>query len=790
MAETEVIVTKFEADLTDLDAGVAQYEKQLNSASAASDKLDKKTTDLGGTVGALGPKFDAVKQSAERTHKEIDLTGQSIDQLKAKLATLTKARGGLIDPKAIAKSNADIAAVRNQITKLETSVIKAKGGASGLFGSITQGASQAAPGLSNVTSLFGGLGGPIGIAAAAVAGFIANFSRLDSVKVFFDQVSIGFDQIGDRLANLDFRGLFDPATQQKDAKFAAAQAKALDLIQDRQLKVNKANAEAELQIAGLNQQLRDRTKSDVDRLAIASQIANIEANRAKEETGLLAFEVSIQKAINQKQIETLGEVSDANKAALNEREIALLASQQRTVQLTESTERRVNSILEQGVSERAAIASKNAAAQAKIDAEAAKNAEARAQATAKLESISAGLAGELLATQQTDAEKEVQAVKDKYAAIEKATAEGIAKLREASGANEQSGITGREAELAVQIDTAKNAELAALDKARLDAQAKTQEEAIDQLRQSLLTETEIQREAALQRLDADLLLAEQTLATQEEFDAFRLERTRQTEAELSTILTDAQTAQLEAEKASLEERVRLQEEAQVAIGTAVGESVALLVGAAAQGEAVQEQAGKAIVGIFLDTLEKIILGQALAITAGSTADGAQKGGAPGALIGLAAGAAIAGVIKGLFALFKSQIAGNYQGDPYISGTPTWSGRDGHLRRLDEGERVVTKRDNLNHWDELEAMRKGTYDDLIYRKHIAPAIEAIGYNDMGNVNAYLSSDTGQRIAQSVMLAKFYDANIVGELKRGGKQGKVQTELLAQIARNGRRNASRW
>ena len=583
MAETEVIVTKFEADLTDLDKGVSEYETSLNGASKAASDLDKKTSELGGSVGKLAPKFDAVKQSSDRTVRSIASVREEIKKIEA-------SKVKLIDPAAVAAANQRIAALKKELSGLEKAGTSAGTKSKELFGSITQGASQAAPGLSNITSLFGGMGGPIGIAAAAVAGFIANFTRIDSVKTFFDAVKLGFDNIGDRLANLDFRSFFDPKTQAQDAAFAVQVANQLDAIADAQLRINKANAEAELKITGLNQQLRDRTKTDEERLAIAAEITSIEEKRARDEQALLQVQLVNQRAINNQQLKALGEVSDANKAALNERQVALLQAQQRTVQLTETTERRVNSILEQGASEREAIAEKSAAARAKIEAEAARNEQARAQATAKLDSITAGLASAQLAAQQTAAEKEVQAVRDKYAAIEKATAEGIAKLREVSGPQEQATITQREADIAIQIETAKNAELDALEKARLESQAKTQAEAEDQLRKTLLTQTELEREAALQRLDADLALAEKTLGLGEQYDAFRIERIKKAEAEVNAVLTESQAAQLETEKASLEERVRLQEEAQVAIGTAVGESVALLIGAAAKGEDVQTQA--------------------------------------------------------------------------------------------------------------------------------------------------------------------------------------------------------
>jgi hypothetical protein len=790
MAETEVIVTKFEADLSGLDKGVSDYEKQLNAASGATDKLDAKTTDLGASVGKLGPKFEVVKQSAERTHKEIDLTGQSIDQLKAKLATLTKARGGLIDPKAIAKSNADIAAVRGQITKLETSVKGAKAGAGGLFSSITQGASQAAPGLSNVTSLFGGMGGPIGIAAAAVAGFIANFSRLDSVKVFFDAVSIGFDTIGDRLANLDFKSFFDPKTQAEDAAFALTVANNLDAIAESQLKINKANAEAEKSIAGLQQQSRDRTKTEEERAAILDRITGIEAKRAKDEREQLGVQILNQRIINKKQLETLGEVSDANAAALNELQVQQINADTAAIALTENAERRKNQLLEAGASERVAISAKAAAAIAKADAEADKNAEARAQAQGKVDGILDTLAAEQLARTQTDAEKEIAVTVKKFDALTQATTEGFEKIRAASPPGEQAALFQQEADALIAIDKAKDAELAALSKARTDAAAKTQEENLDRLRKSLLSETDLQREAALQQLDADLATAEQTIKNTDEFNAFRIARVKQTEEEIGKILTDAQQAQLDADTKALEDRKALQEQQTALLQTAATDALALVVQAAASGKDVQEQASKAIIGIFLDTLEKIIQGQIVAITAGSTAGGAAEGGPAGAVAGLATGIALSAIIKGLFAVFKAQIAGNYQGDPYVSGTPMWSGRDGHLRRLDEGERVVTKKANLKHWDELEAMRTGGYDDLIYRKHIAPAIEALGFNDMGTVNTFVGSDTGQRIAQSVMLAKFYDAGIVGQLKRSERQGREQTEILARIERNGRRNTSRW
>ena len=57
MADEQVIVTKFTADLTDLEKGVSDYEKTLNDARGASDSLDKSTKNLGATTGDLAAKM-------------------------------------------------------------------------------------------------------------------------------------------------------------------------------------------------------------------------------------------------------------------------------------------------------------------------------------------------------------------------------------------------------------------------------------------------------------------------------------------------------------------------------------------------------------------------------------------------------------------------------------------------------------------------------------------------------------------------------------------------------------
>ena len=67
MADEQVIVTKFTADLSDLEKGVSDYEKTLNDARGASDSLDKSTKNLGATTGDLAAKMRVTANEAAKT---------------------------------------------------------------------------------------------------------------------------------------------------------------------------------------------------------------------------------------------------------------------------------------------------------------------------------------------------------------------------------------------------------------------------------------------------------------------------------------------------------------------------------------------------------------------------------------------------------------------------------------------------------------------------------------------------------------------------------------------------
>ncbi len=92
-----------------------------------------------------------------------------------------------------------------------------------------------------------------------------------------------------------------------------------------------------------------------------------------------------------------------------------------------------------------------------------------------------------------------------------------------------------------------------------------------------------------------------------------------------------------------------------------------IISAAAQGEDIQEQAGKQLLVLLLDTLEKIILANAFQVQAIAAGSPSPENVATGGLAGIAKGAILAAIVKGLFGAAKAALTANYQGDPYVGG---------------------------------------------------------------------------------------------------------------------------
>lgn len=207
-----------------------------------------------------------------------------------------------------------------------------------------------------------------------------------------------------------------------------------------------------------------------------------------------------------------------------------------------------------------------------------------------------------------------------------------------------------------------------------------------------------------------------------------------------------------------------------AYSTAVGELVVL----ASENS---QEATKAAVNLALDAISQIALAAvqksadaaiaSATVTALSQPDSVATFGAAG----FVRAAILTALIRAALAAAKSAIQGSYEGEERVGQgeRPIWQGKDGYLRRVHKNEGIVDAETNMKYLPYINAMRSGTFEQYIEQSYVIPSI-----------NAYMSGETGQRMASSVMLAKYYDRNIVEELKRGRDvQGDTNALLRAML-----------
>jgi hypothetical protein len=184
-----------------------------------------------------------------------------------------------------------------------------------------------------------------------------------------------------------------------------------------------------------------------------------------------------------------------------------------------------------------------------------------------------------------------------------------------------------------------------------------------------------------------------------------------------------------------------------------------------------EEASKALLKIALDTAEKQALIAVANATTGSLAT--PQSIASGGTLGLAQAAVLSALIKGAFALLKSQLAGSFYDGGIVGkdgGTKYKNGRDGYLVRAHEGEHIMPTAATRKYLPYLEAMRNGTFEKML------------------NTTAQLSAFSP---STSTAVPSFSDRRLVGALGTVGSlaEQRKQTALLAMVAQglNRGRNA---
>lgn len=126
-------------------------------------------------------------------------------------------------------------------------------------------------------------------------------------------------------------------------------------------------------------------------------------------------------------------------------------------------------------------------------------------------------------------------------------------------------------------------------------------------------------------------------------------------------------------------------------------------------------------------------------------------------------ATIAGQTIGKFAAQPAKKLA--KGTPFVDLDGNPSGIDTIPAWLNKGERVITDKDNLKYWDDLEAMRKGKYDSYVRNNYVLPELREFQRQVEINQEEVFASN----IAKGLML-------------NGGWKGENINKTLNAIDRN--------
>ncbi len=855
MATTEVIVTKFIADTGELDAQLDKAVDGLKGVETQGKKTEKETASLGATMGSTAVKVNMLSEAEARliletkgASKALDTEAKSakgaaveLNKVGQAAQTTGKQTSGLqgIFSKVSAGLGKGLDAVKGSFASIGT-------GVKDFFGKITSGAASAIPSLGGVGTGIGALASPIGIVTGAVVGLLANFSRLDSVGDTIDKIKAGFTSFLDSLAgNASLSDTIDGIQK------AVELSERLDQLNDKKTFDSVAATEARSNAAELQRLARNTTVDAEERVRLL-KLANAELDKAsKLELGnqateaQLAYEGLINTIIQQNnnlsedQKKRLDEVKSLGITGIAEirglqaagfdvpaeafAKVTELYNGKRRLEteFTLTQERNQNSI--DAVSKEF-----NDKEQARKDKAAADDLARAEKAKAERERIAkerASLEGQLIAitAEEEDAQlrKSLSTEEQRLFDIEKSyekKAEAIRKLFESLKALPGADIPKLDAQQAQTLalnDTGKQQDTKAEeDKQRADRE-KAEIESAERISDALATEDERQRESIKDKYA-------KLLEDNDKYTTDVVERDKKKNAlleaqakELSEILSKADEERIKKEKEDAEAKAKIQEETIDTLKTSA-ETAAVIIGeAAAAGTLTAEEASKQLVTLALDTIEKLVLLNAINAQTGALAFGFASG---NPVAGIIAGIAVSALIKGLFAAAKATIAGAYYGEESIGGPATFPGeaRDTHLRRVHPGERIVTAEKNRQHWQLLHALHTNKLEDFIERQYVRPRLRKVdGRSDvmpkamphaitgadvpeytttnnvMPTINAFLASERGHRVQVSVMPSMFHDKGIRDDLRSTRKAIEALPDRIgkAMEGKEGRQRTTR-
>jgi hypothetical protein len=816
----EQVVTDFIINLTQYDAGISKATEGMAGYDKAADAAIDSNKELSGTAGSASQKIKELSATADIAAKSLGARlSEKANQVSTGFGKLREAAGGTIPAlKALGRELGVIASERfprltGAFNGLKSGLGKVGGAIKGAASGIADYSKQVAGSIPVVGNLLLALG-PIGIAAGVVAaGLFKIFTNLDagatavdgfrrSAGIAFDQVTGAskrlFDQLteGDSVSSKVFKTIasgiasvtIGPLVNAFNALFSSAidagqeVAALYDNLDEAQTKNIVKNAKLEQQVNTLTIQLKDRTKTEQERLAIADEITAKETQRAAEEQKLLRQATDAIKKEGRLQLEAKGEADDELKRRLAEAQAAEINAATASTAIIERAELRRNAIIAQGQAERDAIAAKDAAeekkrsdaalaARAKRDAEIKKLDEARANAAQQTANLEADLAQRAELAGLEGVEKRVREVELGYEKERQAAIKLYAELEALypEDATKREEIAQQSAKVISAIVASEVAETKVIRAAATEEEQKQAQEALQGIRELIVSREQLERESIEKRFNDAAESAKNTIKDAEELAATLLAIDK---ARGSALLAARQE-----ETDKVKELALQQEEADTNVTLAKLDAAQAGAQLLAELAGENEQAAKAALAIQkAAAIAQIIVSTsaAAALIPASPAVLALGPAGPALAAALLAKLKINAGIQ-IATILAQAIGGSFYDGGIVGqdgGTKVHSGRDGYLARVHKGEHIMPTSLTKKYMPYLEMMRGGNFDTWLA--------------SMRNVSAY---GNGERVTAP----GFNDRRLVGALGGVGSVGeqRKQTELLAMLnSRMGRRRNKRY
>lgn len=831
---------RYDDATVDATKGTKTFENALGSATGKINATKvavegvaiatNNTTNASKNVSGLTGIWDKVKTSVSGAGKNV------LDFFKG-------ARDG------VKTAVGEVGGLRGIFGQLGTGIKSAFTGIGKSFGSIGSTIKGIIPQVGGLGGSLLGLLGPAGIAAGAIAAIGGAFiSNTDAGATFFDGVARSGGIVFDKLTGVFKRvtsaigdiwdaltdgettigkvfgfftdvveGLIAPLTLvvgfvsditgigdalADAAAEGQALAQAYDDIDEAQTANIKRNAELEAQIKKLEVQLRNRTTSEEERLAIGEQIGKLEEERAANELAVLQKITAAKRKEAENELKNKFEVSDETKKALAEAEAAEINASSASVEREERTQNRIDQIRKQGDDKRRAAAEKAAA-------EAKKIAEGRLEVERELAKAEAELLGErakaeqealdtrnqrvekaageatLLVQIEEQYQAELQAIRDKAAADAEAVANKQAQsLQDAVLGSAQNRLQALkdEQDLEVEIAQARGEDVTDL----LREQLLERQAIEDEIRSIQLDKLEEQYEADYAALDGNLIA---------QFD-----RLAQFEIDKAELLSESRSQELEALQQQLEQEKAIQQ-AKQDTQQAAFDFTSNLTNLIRQSAGDNVEAQKAALALEKAASIAQIIVRTNTARLAIVAQGALLGPAGPAYVALNTGLLLGSSALAIGAILATKIEGFDKGGLVDSKggrvkradgyrIPTRPGGDNMIAYVKEGELYLNEKQRRA----AEELHPGIFGAAGVPGFSKP--DMTGHqryiSTLGAVNSYVEGRTTNVTYNntSTTAQRFSDKKMVGAIGQTTREARKQTELLAMMAKSTRRGNKRY